>query len=46
MVDPLKLYEQLKRTTFVQTRTIALYFGISVYDKVVGYNKKTDEWDI
>ena len=42
MVKPLKLYEQLRWTPFVQTRIITLYFGISSYDAVEGQDNDGD----
>ena len=35
MVEPLKLFDQLKETYFKQTKTIAVYFATSKFDKVV-----------
>ena len=35
MAKLLKIHEQLRDTIFVQEHTIAVYFGISRYDKVM-----------
>ena len=35
MVEPLKLFDQLKETYFKQTKTIAIYFATKKFDKVV-----------
>ena len=35
MVEPLKLFDQLKETYFKQTKTIAVYFATTKFDKVL-----------
>ena len=40
MVKPLKMHDQLKSTHFVQDKTLAVYFGMSHFDKVLKKNKE------
>ena len=35
MVEPLRLFDQLKQTYFTQTKTLAVYFSTTKFDKVV-----------